>query len=360
MRINHSISIAMATCNGEKYIKEQLDSLRKQTWQPSEIVIVDDVSTDNTLEIVNDFLKSWPVSSKIYINNTNLHYTGSFLKAASLCTGDVIAFCDQDDVWCENKIEVCVNTLDLNNADMVVHEGRVIDKLGQITRRKCPDLSVIHTWRDSPHLFGISVNGFAQVVRREVLEGLLMAWDWNEYIALRRQYGISLDLGHDMLVYAWCLGRKNISFVEEELVYYRVHGENFSANNRMTYGRLHRAISFFDTLKFDAKEYTVPAQKWAAAVVFLHAFLRRANCDDLYGIEQLANRFDKQSRLWMKRSQIYDRQLSMAERLKVFKSMLSSGSYVAFTEPNLGWRALFKDLVMAILMVPIIKERKAS
>ena len=100
-----SISIAMATYNGESYLEEQLDSLLKQTHQPSELVVCDDGSTDRTIEIIKRFaqLSLFPV--RLYLNTTRLGYADNFLKAATLCQGNWIAFCDQDDVWLDNKIK---------------------------------------------------------------------------------------------------------------------------------------------------------------------------------------------------------------------------------------------------------------
>jgi len=346
-RITPRISIAMATYNGEKYIKEQLESLRKQTWQPSEIIVVDDGSTDNTLEIVRYFCKSWSIPAKIYTNDTNLHYTGNFLKAASLCTGDVVAFCDQDDIWDKKKLEVCVKTLESDEADLVVHEGRVIDRRGQLTTKKFPDLSDNSIWRHCPPFN--KVPGFAMVVRREVIEGLLKWWDWNEYVTLRQEHGA--PLGHDLLVYACCVGRKNITFIEDELVFYRVHGANVAARASTTQGPVAKAGYFFRALKFDAEKYTVQGQKWAAEVVFLHAYLHRATDDQLLGLEQLSSWLDQRSRLWIKRSEIYDRRLSKIKRLGRVISLLFSGDYVSFNKPRLGVHALMKDLIVASLML---------
>lgn len=340
------ISIAMATYNGEKYIKEQLESLQKQTWQPSELVVVDDGSTDNTLDIVRHFCKSWPIPARIYINDINLNFTGNFLKAASLCEGDVIAFCDQDDIWDSKKIEVCVTTLRTDGADLVIHEGRVIDHIGQLTTKKFPNLSGNLKWRYSQP-FG-KVPGFAMIVRREVIESLMKWWNWNEYVTLRQEYGGYL--GHDSLVYACCIERKNISFIEDELVFYRVHGENVTAKPSINKGPLNKAAYFFRTLKFDAEKYTVQAQKWAAEAVFLRAYLHRATDGQLIGLEQLASGLDQMSRLYIKRSDIYDTRISRIKRLGCVTFLLFSRGYVSFNEPRLGVRALMKDMVFGTLI----------
>ncbi len=341
------ISIAMATYNGEKYIKEQLDSLQNQTLQPSELVVVDDGSTDNTLEIVRCFCKSWPVPAKIYINDTNLHYTGTFIKAASLCTGDLVAFCDQDDIWDKKKLEACVTALQSGDVDLVVHEGRVINSYGQLTTKKIPDLSGNAKWRYCPPFN--KATGFAMVFRREVIEGLLEWWDWNEYVTLRREHGV--PLGHDLLVYAWCVGKKNISFVEKELVLYRVHGGNVTARASITKGPLAKAAYFFRTLNFDAEKYTAHGTKLTAEVVFLRAYLHRAMGDQLPGLEQLSNWMDQQSRLWIKRAEVYDRRLSRLKRLRSVISVLFAGGYVSLNTPRLGVRALMKDLIVGGLKI---------
>ena len=93
------ISIAMATFNGDKFIKEQLDSFAKQTITPFELVVCDDGSTDSTLGIVMNFAQSASFKVRVYQNPENLGFSNNFMKCASLCEGEWIAFSDQDDVW---------------------------------------------------------------------------------------------------------------------------------------------------------------------------------------------------------------------------------------------------------------------
>lgn len=99
------ISVALCTYNGSKYLKEQLDSIAAQTRRPDELVIRDDVSTDDTLEIAEQFAADAPFLVNIHRNNENLGSTKNFEAAIAACTGDVIALSDQDDVWLPQKLE---------------------------------------------------------------------------------------------------------------------------------------------------------------------------------------------------------------------------------------------------------------
>ena len=101
------ISIAMATYNGSKYLREQLDSLAAQTLPPCELVVTDDGSTDDTLGILDRFRRRAPFPVHLHRNEQRLGYRDNFLKAAQLCSGELIAFCDQDDVWMPDKLLSC-------------------------------------------------------------------------------------------------------------------------------------------------------------------------------------------------------------------------------------------------------------
>lgn len=94
----------MPTYNGEKYLREQLESIYNQTLLPDEVVVVDDCSSDGTLKILKEYHDRYGLS--YYVNDSNLGYNKNFEKAISLCKGDYIALSDQDDVWFPNKIEV--------------------------------------------------------------------------------------------------------------------------------------------------------------------------------------------------------------------------------------------------------------
>lgn len=121
------ISVAMATYNGSMYIREQLDSLADQTVLPYELVVTDDGSSDETLDIVQGFAEHAPFPVRIHRNPRRLNFADNFLRAASLCQGDWITFCDQDDVWLKDKLEQIVHAASRPGVSMVAHGVKTVD-----------------------------------------------------------------------------------------------------------------------------------------------------------------------------------------------------------------------------------------
>ncbi len=97
-------SVAMCTYNGAQYIREQLASITAQTRLPDEVLICDDGSRDDTRDILRAFANKAPFETHIHFNETTLGSTKNFEKAISLCSGDIIALSDQDDVWHPQKL----------------------------------------------------------------------------------------------------------------------------------------------------------------------------------------------------------------------------------------------------------------
>lgn len=99
------IVVSIATYNGEKYIWDQLISLHEQTLKPTQIIISDDNSSDNTLVLVEKFKQITDIPVCIIKNTVNSGYTRNFEKALCNSDGDYIFPCDQDDYWFPDKIE---------------------------------------------------------------------------------------------------------------------------------------------------------------------------------------------------------------------------------------------------------------
>jgi hypothetical protein len=100
-----TISIAMCTYNGGRFLPMQLQSIAEQRRLPDELIICDDASGDGSNEIIHEFAERVDLSVRVFTNGTNLGSTRNFARAISLCSGDIIALADQDDVWYPHKLE---------------------------------------------------------------------------------------------------------------------------------------------------------------------------------------------------------------------------------------------------------------
>ena len=111
------ISVALATYNGSRYITEQLDSILSQTMYVDEIIICDDKSSDDTVKIINQYIKEKNLSDVIslHVNERNLGYASNFMKAVKMTAGDYIFFCDQDDIWTKQRVQQMVDIMNSNS-----------------------------------------------------------------------------------------------------------------------------------------------------------------------------------------------------------------------------------------------------
>ncbi len=125
-----TISIVLSTFNGARVLEPQLQSLSDQTLKPFEVIVRDDGSSDDTLEIVRSFQRSSGLNVEL-IEGQNVGFPDSFLLAAGCAAGDYIAFCDQDAVWRSDKLEVCSTLLQRYNPLLLAHGSEVVDSTGK-------------------------------------------------------------------------------------------------------------------------------------------------------------------------------------------------------------------------------------
>lgn len=125
-----TLSIALCTYNGSRFLREQLQSLADQTLQPFEVVICDDCSLDNTISIIQEF--SNVLNIKTFVNDFSLKVTKNFEKAISLCSGDIILMCDQDDVWHADKLAKIQSCFQEKPSQLVVFcDADLVNESGQ-------------------------------------------------------------------------------------------------------------------------------------------------------------------------------------------------------------------------------------
>lgn len=198
------ISVALCTYNGEKYIKEQLDSIVGQSYKKLEIIIVDDVSTDRTFEIVSAFSES-DSRIKCYKNDVNLGFNKNFEKAITLTTGEYIAISDQDDVWLPDKLQLLLDHIKSNW--LIFSNSGYMGNRNKGKLLKNFKLPVDYKWI----LLRNFITGHTALLHRELLS-LALPFPQKGY-------------------YDWWLGfvaayHHKITFLDEVLTYYRVHDES--------------------------------------------------------------------------------------------------------------------------------------
>jgi glycosyltransferase involved in cell wall biosynthesis len=204
----------MATYNGERFLEQQLQSLSKQTRLPAELIICDDASGDATVDIIKRFSETAPFPVKLVVNEQRLGWRRNFLKSASLCTSEYIAYCDQDDIWLPEKLATVQWHLEKKRPLLLQHGYRTIDSVGNIISEP---ITYEYLERDAPwvHSFGLN-----QVFHRSIVE-FFDLWDLSE-----DHFYSDERMAHDEFAafLAALLGR--IETIKEVLLYYRQHGNN--------------------------------------------------------------------------------------------------------------------------------------
>jgi glycosyltransferase involved in cell wall biosynthesis len=123
------LSVALCTYNGERFLPDQLASIRAQDRLPDELVACDDGSTDRTVELLRAFAAASPFRVRVEVNPTRLGSSYNFARAIGLCTGDLIALSDQDDVWLPEKLATLEQVLAADpGAGFAFSDAAVVDE----------------------------------------------------------------------------------------------------------------------------------------------------------------------------------------------------------------------------------------
>lgn len=320
------ISVAMATFNGEKHIQEQLDSIARQTLLPIELVITDDGSTDKTLNIVDSFAVTAPFPVSIFQNETRLGYADNFLKAASLCSGDLIAFCDQDDVWMKEKLNSCSGYFADASVLLVAHSALTVFNSGK-TGRRVPQFkhTRVSTFCD-PLVFAL---GFATIIRKELL---------TFQISLRP----SKLLGHDQWLWFLAASAGQIATVSDVLTLYRQHQSNlFGAAPHRTISA--RARNIAETVHYDERATFEMECSQILRILAAQHPMRAPR------LKESAERLAFRSRFHSFRTCIYRADSTLPNRVRAFMNIFLSGGYLPDSSgTRLGPRAAVKDLLVGL------------
>jgi glycosyltransferase involved in cell wall biosynthesis len=212
----NKISICMATYNGEKYLKDQLDSLVKQSVKPYEVILQDDCSIDKTVEIAKTYKNI--LNLNIIVNEVNLGFKKNFELVLSKATGDLIAPCDQDDIWLENKLEILMSQI--GDYSLVYSNSLLVDSDGNSLNKRISDrLKNNFTDTDTPinFIYGNSVSAHSMLFKKELLK----------YI-----FPFPNLMYFDAWIAAVASSFEGVKYIDIDLVKYRQHSTNSLANKK--------------------------------------------------------------------------------------------------------------------------------
>ena len=333
-----SISVAMGTYQGEKYLAEQLDSIAQQTLLPMELVVTDDGSTDGTIAILQDFEQRAPFPVRIFRNEVRLKYADNFLRAASLCRGDLIAFCDQDDIWLAQKLSTCAAFFSNPQVSLVIHSAQTFSQPGVLGYHfpKFERTQALRWHRANPFE---NVPGFAMVFRRNLLA-----------TAEASTRPVNL-YSHDHWVWflAATLGR--IVKVSQVLSLYRQHESN-------VYGASQKSVADKLRVGREIPGYTRVAEAEFACSRALLAALDHCPPDSKPSLRKMARALAFRAQLHSLRARMYEEGAPFLTRTRIFVSISLRGGY--FPDPSkmrLGPRAALKDLVLGIFSLSRLNVR---
>lgn len=216
------ISVCMATYNGEKFVIRQLESIIKQLSNNDQIIVVDDRSTDRTVELIKEEFGN---RVEIHVNKNNLGPIKNFEKAISKATGDYIFLTDQDDIWENHKVEKVIEAFQKHDAMLVTHDAYVVDG----------NLEIIDSSWNHFNKNNVEQSILGNIVKN-AYTGCMMAFkkELKEYIL---PFPESIEM-HDQWIALVCkLEKLKIVNINEPLMKYVRHGSNVTGMKKRSFNQ---------------------------------------------------------------------------------------------------------------------------
>jgi glycosyltransferase involved in cell wall biosynthesis len=220
------VSIALALHNGAAHLDEQLRSILQGSRLPDEWVLVDDASTDGSPDIAMSLLADYRIEqAELLTNEENIGATLSFVKAVGHTTGDVVLFCDQDDIWHSDKISAICNLFKENPALLLAyHDGDIIDAHG------VPDERTIWGTRKHAKLSAGDQRERMDVAANPDIKGCTMALN-GEFVRklfIETPASFAEYWGHDHWCALMAWGSGPVTAMPQRLIKHRLHDRNTS------------------------------------------------------------------------------------------------------------------------------------
>jgi len=225
------VSVVMACFNGEKFIYEQIKSILCQLTANDELIIIDDCSDDNSLEIIKSF--NSPLI-KLILNNTNLGVISSFEKGLNIAKNELIFLADQDDIWGIKKVSLYKEKFLKHGCNVVCSDAEFIDSDGN---------KMFSSFFDSEFSYGFSSNLFLNFIKNRYL-GCTLAFK-KELIKYMIPFPSWISM-HDIYIgnIASILGK--VGLIDKSVFSYRRHDKNVTNLK----GRINFKRTLINRIKF--------------------------------------------------------------------------------------------------------------
>jgi len=215
-----TISIALCTFNGGKYLAEQLASIARQSRLPDELVISDDDSADQSVALAREFAAVAPFPVHSMSNREQVGVIANFERAMARCAGDIVVLADQDDVWSPDKLAAIEGAFEEPDVGLIFSDAEIVDERMTATGARL--------WQRV---------GLTPERRRQIEEGLAIDILWPGWsvtgatMAFRAEYRDiflpiphHLPMIHDGWIAAIVAGVARVRAIETPLIKYRQHG----------------------------------------------------------------------------------------------------------------------------------------
>ena len=324
------ISIAMCTYNGEKYLRDQLESIARQTTLPSELVVCDDVSTDSTPEILAEFTKAAPFPVRLIRNRKNLGSTKNFEQAIGLCTCDLIALSDQDDIWMPEKLARQSELLERNpELGGVFSDAQLVDDRSALLGQNLW-ASILFTQPDQERFK--AGRAATVLIRRNVVTGATLIFRAN----LRPLFSpIPAAWVHDGWITWMLVMYSKLAFIEDPLIHYRLHPDQQIGVEALT---LSRSLSLRKRLKKGRRE---GAGKNLAHLRELEVLEQRLAASPGAETQVVLPALRQKINFFIDRARPYPNRLFLMCRI-----LRNAGNYDRYEN---GWKSLLRDIAIAFI-----------
>lgn len=226
-----TLSVVLCTYNGEKFLREQLDSVLSQTLLPDEIVVSDDCSNDNTWDILLEYKEKNPSLFRLFRNEENIGAHANFRKLFHYASGELVAICDQDDIWLPKKLESCVKELLHVPKGAVFCDERILYKDGRVVEdeRRLPCLKDV--------IFNSYIKGHLMVCSRELLEAC----------------DVTRDISYDGAVTVYAIALKKLSKVNMFGCIWRRHDNTVTTPDEVMLEQIGKRKKWFRAMQMIIK-----------------------------------------------------------------------------------------------------------